>query len=389
MPSMLLLCLVLLLFALMFGRWWHLLSEWVPPRLRTAAGLCFALLPLAMLGNFLLPQDQVVLRTVLAAVAALWMFGCSLFLPVWILWELSRIVKRVAAWRERRKGRLPVNVWRNPDLRYGRAALALLVFAGLAAFAYVECDWSHEVREYEFHTGKNPERPLRIAFFSDLHFDALYHPGRTERLVEEIEAFGPDVVLFGGDLADVDSALVSARGLGDAFARLRPPLGIWATTGNHEAYLPRRELMPAWAEKRGWTWLRDSTACLEGKLCVTGRLDPNVAAVEGLARAGIEGLRPAGADTLLPWIVLDHQPQLGQREAVEAGADLVLSGHTHDGQTFPWNLVVRLIYENPHGALVHGDGKHRGMAVTSSGFGRWGFPFRLGTSPEIVFVTLR
>ncbi|MBO7131630.1 MAG: hypothetical protein J6V65_05760, partial [Fibrobacterales bacterium] len=68
---------------------------------------------------------------------------------------------------------------------------------------------------------------------------------------------------------------------------------------------------------------------------------------------------------------------------------LVLSGHTHDGQTFPWNLVVRLIYENPHGAVVYGSGARRGLAVTSSGFGRWGFPFRLGTESEIVFLTLR
>ena len=219
MPSLIPVAIVLVLFALMFGRWWHLLSEWVPPRLRTAAGLCFAFAPLAMLGGFLLPQDRFLARTVLAAIAALWMFSCSTFLPFWILWELVRLARRVAAWRERRRGALPINVWRNPELRWRRSALALLVLAVLAVFAYFRSDGDPVVRELEFSTGKGLERPLKIAFFSDLHFDALYRPDRTERLVEAIDAFGPDVVLFGGDFSDADSSLVTARRSGSGRRR--------------------------------------------------------------------------------------------------------------------------------------------------------------------------
>ena len=370
--------LFLVAIALMVGRWWHLLAELVPKRVRAPAGILFALLPLALVGNFALPSGWHLVRTAVGAVAALWMFCASLFVPLWICWEAARLARRLLK-------RPPL-----PPAAAGRIGLGLLLlFAALAAFSFVNAVRAPDVAEYEFRVDGKTERPLRVAFFSDLHFDALYLPGQTERLAEAIEALAPDAVLFGGDLSDADTLLLSGRGLGDALRRIAPPLGIWATTGNHEAYLGRAEEVRTWAANRGWRWLLDSTACVGGAFCVTGRTDPQVARRTGTPRADLASLRPDSANASLPWIVLDHQPQLGQREAVEAGADLVLSGHTHDGQQFPWNLVVKAIYENPHGAVVYGKNGHHGMAVTSSGFGTWGMPFRLATSSEVVLVTLK
>jgi len=86
----------------------------------------------------------------------------------------------------------------------------------------------------------------------------------------------------------------------------------------------------------------------------------------------------------LPKIVLDHQP-LSIKESIDNHIDFHLSGHTHDGQIFPFNKFVSLIYEQGYGYRRAGN-TH---AYVSSGLGLWGAPIRLGTRSEIVRINLR
>ena len=86
-----------------------------------------------------------------------------------------------------------------------------------------------------------------------------------------------------------------------------------------------------------------------------------------------------------PTILLSHTPgRPTAREAIAAGADLVVSGHTHGGQIWPFSLLIRAIYEHPHG-LYEVDG---GRQLTTCGIGFWGPPMRLGAPPEIWVITL-
>ena len=90
-----------------------------------------------------------------------------------------------------------------------------------------------------------------------------------------------------------------------------------------------------------------------------------------------------GIDTALPVIMLDHQP-LGLAAAGHAGVDLMLSGHTHRGQFFPFNLITGRLFEIDHGYLEK-DGL---QVIVSSGAATWGPPVRIGTSSEIVNITV-
>ena len=91
-----------------------------------------------------------------------------------------------------------------------------------------------------------------------------------------------------------------------------------------------------------------------------------------------------GLDPEKPVIVIDHQPR-ELEELSSAGADLDLCGHTHDGQTFPGNIVTSLIWENSCGYLKKG-GMHN---IVTSGAGIFGPYMRVGTKSEIVEINVK
>ena len=92
----------------------------------------------------------------------------------------------------------------------------------------------------------------------------------------------------------------------------------------------------------------------------------------------------SSADLSQPVILLDHQP-FDLDEARKNGVDLQLSGHTHNGQMWPLNLLTRKIYELSHGYMKKGDTHY----IVSSGFGVWGPRVRLGSRPEVLLVTVK
>jgi hypothetical protein len=91
----------------------------------------------------------------------------------------------------------------------------------------------------------------------------------------------------------------------------------------------------------------------------------------------------AGRDTERAAVLLAHQPA-GWRQAREAGVGLQLSGHTHGGQFFPFNMVISAMWEHDAGLFSEGN-RH---LYVSRGTGFWGPPMRVGATPEIVKVTL-
>ncbi|NMD11123.1 MAG: metallophosphoesterase, partial [Acidobacteria bacterium] len=92
----------------------------------------------------------------------------------------------------------------------------------------------------------------------------------------------------------------------------------------------------------------------------------------------------AGLDPGKPLLALCHQP-VKLAEPARAGVDLLVCGHTHNGQMFPITQINWLVYEHNHG--LHR--KDRMFVDVTSGVGTWGPPVRLGTVPEIVLITVR
>jgi predicted MPP superfamily phosphohydrolase len=95
----------------------------------------------------------------------------------------------------------------------------------------------------------------------------------------------------------------------------------------------------------------------------------------------------AGRDPEQALVLLAHQPR-GIEDAVRAGVDLQLSGHTHGGQIVPFNLVVGAVQPYVRGLHRHAEGDREGHIYVSRGTGYWGPPMRLGAPPEIAKIVL-
>ena len=154
-------------------------------------------------------------------------------------------------------------------------------------------------------------------------------------------------------------------------------MGVYAVNGNHE-YRANRFAKQRWIRQTGATLLIDSVAQPDSTFYLIGRDD-----FVNRKRRGLHSLLK-GVDTHKPLIVLDHQPQFFS-ESVMNGIDLTLCGHTHNGQFWPYPLVMKLVYECPYGYYR----KASSQFYVSSGIGFAGPPYRVGTRSELVVLHIR
>jgi uncharacterized protein len=226
---------------------------------------------------------------------------------------------------------------------------------------------------------------LRVAVITDTHYGPLDRARWSAAVVARVNALGADVVCHVGDIAD---GTVDVRE-----AQAAPLASVEATkarvyvTGNHE-YFSEAQGWLDYMERIGWTALHNRHLIVEsgGDRLVVAGVDDATARASGLHGHGANlAAALAGADHTLPVLLLAHQPkQVGH--AARGGVDLQVSGHTHGGQIWPFNFLVRLEQPVVHGLSRHGD---RTQLYTSRGTGFWGPPFRVFAPSEITLLTLR
>jgi predicted MPP superfamily phosphohydrolase len=236
---------------------------------------------------------------------------------------------------------------------------------------------------------------LRIALISDLHMGTSVGQKHIAKIVNVINKAGPDIVCIAGDIFDghVESVR-NLSGIAAEFRRIQAPLGVYACLGNHDIdrmfpFGGGTDRIEAFLREAGVVLLLDEAAAA-GDFYIIGRRDARPIGLKA-QRETIDELcaRLSNVDEKpRPLIVLDHQPI--QYAAIEAaGADLVLSGHTHRGQIFPANLITKRIYKKA-GAAHYGYWRGTTLqAVITSGAGYWGPPVRIGTNSEVVVIDVR
>jgi len=250
---------------------------------------------------------------------------------------------------------------------------ALLSALGLAGIASVQGLRPPEVVDYEVRlTGLPPEQDgLVVVALSDLHLGTILGPDWLASRVAQVQALNPDLVVLLGDIFE-GHGHPDARSIG-VLRRLQAPLGVWGVDGNHEHY----GLTGAPMEEAGVKVLRNALASPAPGLVLAGRAD----AGRRLGRAAwnLPQDRPAGA-----LVLLSHRPN--QLEpAARAGVGLMLSGHTHAGQIWPFGYLVQRVYPVPAGrAQVEGM-----TLIVSRGTGTWGPRMRLWQRGEISCIRLR
>jgi hypothetical protein len=222
---------------------------------------------------------------------------------------------------------------------------------------------------------------MTIASISDIHLGTLIGRSFFDRIVDKINAVDADLVLLPGDIVDEDMAPVVRQDLGDSIRRIRSRFGVYGITGNHE-YIGGAEEACQYVTDHGVVMLRDSSAVVANAVVLVGREDYSANRFTGRGRKPLVELMRT-VDRALPIILLDHQPH-DLNQAVEHGADLQISGHTHHGQLWPFNYISEALFELSWGYLKKGNTHF----YVSSGLGTWGPPVRTGNCPEIVVFKL-
>ncbi|MBN1534720.1 MAG: metallophosphoesterase [Spirochaetes bacterium] len=222
---------------------------------------------------------------------------------------------------------------------------------------------------------------LRIALATDIHLGTIISNSRVQTLVDGINGCNPDIVLLGGDIVDEDLTPVIQMNMGAQLQKIHSRYGTYAITGNHE-FFGGVNAACRYMEEHGITVLRDRYVIIGGSFILAGRDDLTSARFSGTGRKPLQEIL-AGADRRLPIICMDHQP-FGLEEAAREGVDLQLSGHTHNGQLWPFNYIIGMIYYLGRGYARIGDTHY----YVSTGFGTWGPPVRTGHRPEILCLTL-
>jgi uncharacterized protein len=226
---------------------------------------------------------------------------------------------------------------------------------------------------------------LRVAMITDTHFGPIDRSRWSAAVMERVNGIDADIVCHVGDIADgtVDAREVQAAPL----AAVRGRLARVYVTGNHE-YFSEAQGWLDYIESIGWDALHNRHIVVErggDKLVVAG-VDDATARASGVDGHGANlEAALADADPALPVLLLAHQPKQ-VTQAVMARVDLQVSGHTHGGQIWPFNFLVRLDQPVVHGLSRHGD---RTQLYTSRGTGFWGPPFRVFAPSEITVLTLR
>jgi predicted MPP superfamily phosphohydrolase len=226
---------------------------------------------------------------------------------------------------------------------------------------------------------------LRIVVITDTHFGPINRAQWSAAVVARVNELDADVVCHVGDIAD--GTVDIREGQANPLASVRASSARVYVTGNHE-YFSEAQGWLDYMENIGWSALHNEHISIErgGDRLVVAGVDDATATASGAPGHGAD-LRAAltGADRALPVVLLAHQPKQ-VTHAVAAGIDLQLSGHTHGGQIWPFNLLVRLEQPVVSGLSRHGD---RTQLYTSRGTGFWGPPFRVFAPSEITLLTLR
>lgn len=349
----------------------------------------YSLLALSLLFAFLLPSSG--LQVLVKRISNYWLGTFAYILIFIAVADILRLVLK----------KIPGKIHDFFFSKVGYVFVGILLTAligGISAYGIVHSNIV-KVKPYEVTIRKNcgDNRDLKVVLVADLHLGYSVGNGQMQRMVKKINDQNADLVVFAGDIFDNEyEAVQNPDRIAKTLAGIKSRYGSFGVFGNHdvterllggfsvasqdkEMRDPRFE---EFAKKAKIRILDDEVMLIDDAFYLVGRKDAQKPGDGTKNRMEPEVLL-SGLDKDKPIIVLEHQPK--QLEELEtAGADMQLCGHTHDGQMFPGNLTVKLMWENACGYLKKGN-LH---SIVTSGVGVWGPAMRVGTDCEICPITI-
>lgn len=254
--------------------------------------------------------------------------------------------------------------------------------------------WTADLRE----GGEETAGEVRVVLLSDFHMSVNSKPQLFRDAVALTNEQDPDYIFCTGDFFTSNyEGLENPELYIEALSGLRAKKGIYAVYGNHDvkedlfcgfAVSPvskafRQPEMEQFVKDCGFQILEDELVELEdGEVVLLGRVDADKAGDGTANRKSVDELL-AGVGYETTVFVLEHEPK-EYKDLTSQDADIVFSGHTHDGQIWPCNLFVPLMTKNAYGYKNIND-----MATfVTSGLGYFGPPQRSGTNSEVMVIDI-
>lgn len=241
---------------------------------------------------------------------------------------------------------------------------------------------------------------LKIVLLADTHFGYNSGAVHAQEIVDKINEQNPVLVCIAGDIFDNEyDAVREPEKISEILRTIRSKYGVYACWGNHDLNEPilagftfkhkkedskqlKDPRMKRFLQNSNIQLLEDEAVLIDNSFYVVGRKDASlIEKIEEKRKTPAQLTQKLDKDKTI--IVIDHQPKELQ-DIADAGVDLDLCGHTHDGQTFPGNFTVKFLWENPCGYLQ----KESMHNIVTSGSGVWGPAMRVGTDSEICTINL-
>lgn len=339
---------------------------------------------------FILPEDNF-LRRPLFKIGAYWL-GISLYLILYVAlidllrWIYSKVFKD-----------------KYNDF-YARTicALLIIVLTGVTSIYGIINAKIVRTTEYEITINKDGGnfKEMTIAMFGDPQFGYNIGEYHLKQAVDIINKNDVDIVCVVGDIFDNQySAIKNPDKLIDLFNQIKSKYGMYAVLGNHDVEEPilcgftfndddiknklaSKEMLD-FIRKSGMVLLYDENVIINNSVNLYGRADQERPNLGNITRKESGDLFKE-VDVSKPIMVLDHEPR-EYDELEKAGVDLMMAGHTHDGQLLPTKIATDIIWENPYGLWV----KNAFHAITTSGLGLFGPNMRVGTIAEVCIIHVK
>lgn len=359
---------------------------------RIPVTLIYAFFAFSPLIAFFLPKATQI-RRVMQLIGSYW-FGVMLYtlLIIAISQLVSVLLRRVFKV-------LPRDFFRKKTANFVCLLLSFTIIASVSVYGAVNAR-NIKVNNYLVSVNKQVEGidSLNVVLIADLHMGYSIGIDHIKQMVEKVNAQKPDLVCIAGDIYDNDfDAFKNPDALSEELSKLSSTYGTYACWGNHdvnqkilggftfdnEPIIEHDSRMNDFLKKAEINLLADETVLIDDKFYVSGRVDGEKPATENNIRKTPEELLD-GTDKSKPVFMIYHEPD-ELAEISEAGTDLLLCGHTHDGQIFPANIITALKWENSCGYLKKGD-MHN---IVTSGLGVWGPFMRVGTDAEICSIKVK
>ena len=339
---------------------------------------------------FILPEDNF-LRRPLFKIGAYWL-GISLYLILYVAvidllrWIYSKVFKD------------------KYNEFYARTICTILIIVLTGATSIYGIINAKIVRTTEYDITINKDggnfKEMTIAMFGDPQFGYNIGEYHLKQAVDIINKNDVDIVCVVGDIFDNQySAIKNPDKLIDLFNQIKSKYGMYAVLGNHDVEEPilcgftfndetlenklaSKEMLD-FIRKSGMVLLYDENVIINDSVNLYGRADQERPNLGNITRKE-SGELFKEVDVSKPIMVLDHEPR-EYDELEKAGVDLMMAGHTHDGQLWPTKIATDIIWENPYGLWV----KNTFHAITTSGLGLFGPNMRVGTIAEVCIIHVK